>query len=486
METCAPRPTPTAISPVFRQFVRALQGRTGRRRPQTGGHPNAPTRPCAVKPPASPATTPEDTPIVFVHGNGDSGALWHTTLWRFESNGWRRDRLHAIDMPCPMARDDDTVPQPNRSSSTEHMRHLAAEVEAVLQATGASKVILVANSRGGYAVRNYIAHGGGAAKVSHAVLGGTPNHGVWARADIRPGSEFNGAGPFLTGLNLALPDGSEVPPGVAWMTLRSDGNDKHAQPFGDLIGAPGVPTNVGPDGPALRGALDVVLPGADHRETSFGPEAFVHTYRFLTGRDPATPAIVPETRVQLDGKVFGRGTGNLDGNDVSNQPLVGAMVEVHAVRADTGERIGPALHRRTVGHDGRWGPVETHPGQCLEFVVAAKGYATTHLYRSPFARSSHLVHLQAERPVADLRGAHSVVALARPRGYFDLARDRISLDGLAPPDGIPPGVACVSVVQAGIMDSTERTVAGEFNGERILGRTWPAAHGHVVLLELHT
>lgn len=35
-------------------------------------------------------------PIVFVHGNGDTAALWQSTLWRFESNGWPRSRLHAI------------------------------------------------------------------------------------------------------------------------------------------------------------------------------------------------------------------------------------------------------------------------------------------------------------------------------------------------------------------------------------------------------
>ena len=40
-------------------------------------------------------------PIVFVHGNGDTAALWQTTIWRFESNGWPRDRLHAIDLPYP-------------------------------------------------------------------------------------------------------------------------------------------------------------------------------------------------------------------------------------------------------------------------------------------------------------------------------------------------------------------------------------------------
>ena len=64
----------------------------------------------------------------------------------------------------------------------------------MLRDTGAGQVVLVGNSRGGYAIRNYIANGGGAAKVSHVVLGGTPNHGVWADAALRPGSEFNGAG----------------------------------------------------------------------------------------------------------------------------------------------------------------------------------------------------------------------------------------------------------------------------------------------------
>ena len=61
------------------------------------------------------ATGPSMTeypPIVFVHGNGDTAALWQSTLWRFESNGWPRERLHAIDLPYPLARDIDARPQP--------------------------------------------------------------------------------------------------------------------------------------------------------------------------------------------------------------------------------------------------------------------------------------------------------------------------------------------------------------------------------------
>jgi pimeloyl-ACP methyl ester carboxylesterase len=67
-------------------------------------------------PPAAPPPPPHPTPpIVFVHGNGDNAALWMTTMWRFESNGWPADRLIAINLPYPNARDDNTVEQPGRS-----------------------------------------------------------------------------------------------------------------------------------------------------------------------------------------------------------------------------------------------------------------------------------------------------------------------------------------------------------------------------------
>ena len=37
-------------------------------------------------------------------------------------------------------------------------------------------------------------------------------------------------------------------------------------------------------------------------------------------------------------------------------PLVGATLEVYATDVATGERLGPALYRKTIGSDGRWGP----------------------------------------------------------------------------------------------------------------------------------
>lgn len=437
---------------------------------------------CAT--PTTPPSLAEAPPIVFVHGNGDTAALWQTTVWRFESNGWPRERLHAIDLPYPLSRDDDAKPQPGRTSTAEHRDYLRAEVEKVRQATGARQVVLVGNSRGGYAIRNYIAHGGAEA-VSHAVLGGTPNHGVWAIPGFREGNEFSGTGPFLTGLNAPKnAAGDEVSGPVRWMTIRSDSNDKFAQPDGLWIGAKGKPTHVTATGPELRGATNVVIPRADHRETSYSPAAFEATYRFITGKAPARTDIAAEKSVVLNGKITGLGVDPADpqtGNFSNNLPLPGAQLEVYATDPATGARIGDALLRKTVGADGVWGPLATRPGVPHEFVISAPGYAITHIYRSGFPRSSDLIHLRPERMADADKGAPSIVVLTRPRGYLDPARDTMLLDG-APPPGVPAGagVASAKIKPTGGI----RPVVAEFNGERVTGQTWPAAQGRVVMLEM--
>ena len=408
-----------------------------------------------------------------------------TTLWRFESNGWPRERLHAIDLPYPLARDDDAKLQAGRTSTVEHMAFLAAEVDKVLAATGARQVVLMGNSRGGNAIRNYIANGGGAAKVSHVVLAGVPNHGVWADLAFSPGSEFNGAGPFLTKLNAPRnAQGDEVEAGIRWLTIRSDNNDKYARPDAAWLGLPGTPTHVTADSPALKGAENVVMAGIDHRETAFSTKAFDAAYRFIIGTAPATLAITTEAKVVLDGKVSGLGLDNVQGAYATNLPLIGAQVEVYASDPATGKRLGDAVHRKAIAADGSWGPFAAVSAATYELVIAAPGYAITHIYRSPFPRSSSIVNLRAERTADADKSAAAVVRLSRPRGYFGVPRDQVSLDGKSPPAGIAAGVAGVSAVKLKLEQAPGRAVAGEFNGERIVGRVWPAAENHVVTLEL--
>lgn len=428
---------------------------------------------CATAPSPSYAERP---PIVFVHGNGDSAALWQTTLWRFESNGWPRERLFAFDQPNPLARDDDAVAQPGRSSTMESAVFLKAEVDKVLKATGASKVVLIGNSRGGNTIRNYVQNGGGADVVSHVVLGGNPAHGIWAVKGFRENNEFSGLSGFMQQLNAPKgPAGDEVTPGVKWMTLRSDNNDKYAQPDGVWIGAPGKPTNIGFDGPALKGATNLVLPRVDHRETSFSPAAFAATWQFLTGQAPRSTDVTAETAVVLDGRALG----------AENLPLNGARLTVYAVDPATGERLGNAVHTKAIGADGRWGPFKANGSAAYEFVLATPSYGTTHIYRSPFPRSSQVVNLRPERIVPADNGATSVVVFTRPRGYFDLQRDTLRFDGKSPPPGVPPKGSGVSTSRLRLEGGgAPRAVTGEFNGERVTGLTWPTANEHTTVLEL--
>jgi triacylglycerol lipase len=431
-------------------------------------------------------------PIVFVHGNGDSGAVWQNVIWWFESNGWPRDRLFALQHPYPLARDDDNKGQGGRSSTAEHMAFVKNQVDAVLAQTGATQVVLVGNSRGGYAIRNYIQNGGGDKTVSHAILGGTPNHGVWSIEGQREGSEFAGTGQFLKGLNAPKNEaGDEVVGPVKWLTLRSDNNDKFAQFDGLWIGTPGKPTGIGFDGPELKGAQNRVLPRVDHRETSFSPQAFDATYRFITGDAPKTLAITSESKIMLNGMVTGLGARPDDrttGNLTNNLAIPKASIEVYAVHPATGLRVGDAVHSKTLGADGRWGPLRAIANVPYEFVVRAPGYATTHIYRSPFPRSSDVVHLRADRIAnADLP-AFSLITLNRPRGYLDPSNNHIKFDGQFPPPGISvQPSAGVATSKIALKQTEDRPIVAEFHTdtvERIVGRTWSAKDNHTVWLEI--
>ncbi|MBR1207655.1 MULTISPECIES: hydrolase [unclassified Bradyrhizobium] len=424
---------------------------------------------------AQPAPAGDIPPILFVHGNGDHAALWLTTLWRMESNGVPRERMAAINFTNPLARTDDKVEQAGRSSTEDQRRELAEAVRELKQKSGAARIALVGNSRGGNAIRNTIRNGGGG-DISHAVLCGTPNHGVYA-SDDGLGNEFNGRGPFLRGLN----DGdSEVTAGTAFLTLRSDGLDKYAQADGRFIGKPGTPTNVTAEGPALKGATNLVLGAVDHRETAYHPRAFREIYKFIAGHEPSRIEIVPETAVRLSGLVTGT-----PGGVPTNQPVPGATVDIHRVSAETGERLSGPLHSSQTGADGRWGPAQVDPSWPLEFVLTSPDAVTTHIYRSPFPRSSEIVHLRAARPLlpADA-GAGAIVLMSRPRGYFGLPRDIVLFDGKEPADvksGVPTDA--VTTLRLAAAD-VGRPVAAIFNGERIVARAWPASENRIAVAEL--
>jgi triacylglycerol lipase len=352
-------------------------------------------------------------PVVFVHGNGDDASKWVPVIWLFESNGYPANRLFSIRFTDPTGRADDTKPEPFRSSTIDATSELSAFVTRVLLETNSAKVVLVGSSRGGMTIRNYIKNAGGAAVVSQAILAGAPNHGVVAMDGV-PNMEFNGRGNYLKQLN----SGPEVQPGVRFLTLRSDKFDKYAQPGGG-----------GYEGPALKGAENVVIPGLDHRELAFQPKAFAEMYRFVTGHVPARLDVEAQAEPEVSGILTGFG-----GGAATNRPLAGVHFQVFALRPGSAERNGPAVLDIVTNETGAWGPLKLDPAVRYEFLLEKDGRSVAY-FRAPIPRSTTLMNLRFE-PARKGTGDGSLSVLAaRPQGYFMQGRDPLMLDG-APVQGL--------------------------------------------------
>ena len=66
--------------------------------------------------------------------------------------------------------------------------------------------------------------------------------------------------------------------------------------------------------------------------------------------------------------------------------------------------------------------------------------------------------------------------------FLDPGRDKMAFDGITPPPGavLGAGVFISRVKPEGL----PRAIVAEFNGERVVGRTWPLKENHVSVLEL--
>jgi hypothetical protein len=94
------------------------------------------------------------------------------------------------------------------------------------------------------------------------------------------------------------------------------------------------------------------------------------------------------------------------------------------------------------------------------------------------------VHLRAGRALGSAdAGAGAVVMMSRPRGYFGLPRDIVTLDGKEPTD-VKPGVPTDSVATIRLpVAEIGRPVVAVFNEERIVARAWPASENRITLAE---
>ncbi|HEX7290898.1 MAG TPA: triacylglycerol lipase [Conexibacter sp.] len=124
-------------------------------------------------------------PILFVHGWSGSESNWNTMISNFSREGWTREELNNWRY---------NTSQSNVTTATE----VATKVDAILRATGASKVDIVAHSMGSLNTRYYLKNLGGTEKVDDWVSLGGPNHGTTVASfcfeascvEMRPGSTF--------------------------------------------------------------------------------------------------------------------------------------------------------------------------------------------------------------------------------------------------------------------------------------------------------
>ncbi|MGB7685631.1 MAG: lipase [Solirubrobacterales bacterium] len=162
---------------------------------------------CITGAAAAPASSFAVDPILFVHGWSSSASTWNTMKARFEKDGYPASHLSAYSY---------NTSQSNKVSAEKEVK---PRVEALLKATGATKVDIIAHSMGSLNSRWYVKFLGGESTVDEWVSLGGPNHGTnfaffcfsTACVEMRPGSTF------LNTLNA----GDETPGAVNYGTWWS-------------------------------------------------------------------------------------------------------------------------------------------------------------------------------------------------------------------------------------------------------------------------
>ena len=187
----------------------------------------------------------------------------------------------------------------------------------------------------------------------------------------------------------------------------------------------------GPDTREIVGATNVRYAGKSHTEVATSKRAFGDVYEFLLGKKPKTKNVRPEKpkRVTVAGRasLFPANTG-----------MEGARFKAFRVKAGTGQRIGQAIYKKTIGPGGRFGPIKVNGKKHYEFVVVRPGTSTIHNYPEPFERDDHFYRVLSAPglgPFLDTSPGHTNVAVTRMREFRGDqtgpgANDKLSFNGL--------------------------------------------------------
>jgi triacylglycerol esterase/lipase EstA (alpha/beta hydrolase family) len=187
-----------------------------------------------------PAPVPVEGPVLLVHGVLCNAGVWVRFARYLRRHGVTG--LYSLSYGPPLASIDAFAAQ------------LARKIDAIVAATGAPRVSIVAHSMGGLVARAYVRQHG-SARIERIVTIGSPHHGsmlAWflpgqALSQMRPGN------PWLAELNAERPD-----PALRLVSLWS---------WHDSMVAPQTSSE-------LPGAVEIVLAGIGHNALLGDPSVF--------------------------------------------------------------------------------------------------------------------------------------------------------------------------------------------------------------------
>jgi hypothetical protein len=282
-------------------------------------------------------------PMIFVHGYTGSAYQFEWQAMRFASNGYPQNYLNAFEYDSVSW--GGIFTPPNIPFQTATLAELDQRIDAILQATRADKIELIGHSQG--------------TAVSMAYLRSSPARA----AKVAHYASLDGGGA------TSLPGG--VPTLAMWAEFR-------------MFPGP-IPTIVG--------AENHVCPKSPHNETATSPVSFAYMYKFFTGQDPETTAVLPDR----DGHI------NLAGRAVlfpQNVGVAGAILEIYELNGATGAR----KHRNPeeiypIDATGNFGPFRAKAGAYYEFNIARPG-GNHHFYIEPRIRSDYFIRMNTS-PVGE-------------------------------------------------------------------------------------
>ncbi len=196
-----------------------------------------------------PAPAPADAPVLLVHGVLCNGGIWLGVRGALRRRGL--GPVYTISYGPPLASIETFADQ------------LAARVEAIVAATGAPTVSLVAHSMGGLVARAYMRRHG-SARVSRLVTLGTPHAGS-VLAWLLPGTclkQLRRGNPWLDALNAAPLPPVPIVSIWSWHDSMVAPQDSARLPGAENVAVVGVGHNAMPRDARVMDLVTAALAGA--------------------------------------------------------------------------------------------------------------------------------------------------------------------------------------------------------------------------------